>query len=706
MMNFPQFKSTYGLCLDRQQQAAVQAVDGPVLLLAVPGSGKTTVLVSRIGYLVLGLGVDPRRILTMTYTVSAAHDMRRRFAALFGQELAEGLAFRTINGVCSSIIRRCETLVGQKAFDLLDDTGRQAALIGEICRSLTREYAPEATVKAIQTAITYAKNCLPGRADLEGVDIDGVDFPAVYQAYNQSLRQRRLMDYDDQLGYAYQILRRYPQILQEWRQRYPYLCVDEAQDTSQIQHAIIRLLAGEQVQLFMVGDEDQSIYGFRAACPQALHHFEATYPGARVLLLEQNYRSTRQIVAAADRFIQQNTQRRPKTMRATGGDGPAVRQVEVYDRQRQYQYLAKVAQNCDRETAVLYRDNDSALPLMDLLERAGTPYRCRQVDSGFFTHRVVRDVTNLIRLAQNPWDGELFLELYYKLGAGISRAAAQEAVSQCSPTGETLLEYLAGCASLSPWSRKQCRALQTHLSHLLEERADKAVYRIVHFMGYGAWLEERGADTGKLPILEALGANEATPAGLLNRLEELEQVVRRGSARPDCPFLLSTIHSSKGLEYDRVILMDVADGLLPKLPPSPKQDETEEAVNQREEERRLFYVGMTRARHELWVMTFRRPELASSFASFLFPKQDAPKKRPPARKRPDPAALAARLTAAAKDYIPGARVRHARYGSGLLTAREGDRITVRFDDGTVKPFSLPTALGMGQFSLEGHRLSP
>ena len=139
----------------------------------------------------------------------------------------------------------------QKAFDLLEDTGRQAALIGEICRNLTQEYAPEATIKAIQTAITYVKNCLPGRADLNSVDIDGVDFPAVYKAYNQALRQRRLMDYDDQLGYAYQILRRYPQILQEWRWRYPYLCVDEAQDTSQIQHAIIRLLAWEQVQLFI-----------------------------------------------------------------------------------------------------------------------------------------------------------------------------------------------------------------------------------------------------------------------------------------------------------------------------------------------------------------------------------------------------------------------------------------------------------------------
>lgn len=707
-MTFNQFQAAYGLCLDPQQQAAVQAVDGPVLLLAVPGSGKTTVLVTRIGYLVLGLGVAPESILTMTYTVSAARDMKSRFAALFGPELADRLAFRTINGVCSSVICRCERLVGQQAFSLLEDTGRQAALIGEICRSLSREYIPEATIKAIQTAITYVKNRLPGQTDLSQIEVEGVDFPAVYQAYNQALRQRRLMDYDDQLGYAFQILRRYPQILGEWQNRYPYLCVDEAQDTSQIQHAIIRLLAGQQVQLFLVGDEDQSIYGFRAACPQALHTFEITYPGAKVLLLEQNYRSTQPIVAAADRFIRQNRNRRPKQMRAAGGDGPVPRAVEVYDRQRQYQYLAKVAQDCTRETAVLYRDNDSALPLIDLLERSGIPYRCRQVDSGFFTHRIVRDITNVIRLAQDPRDGALFLELYYKLGAGVSKVAAEEAVRRCTPEGPTLLELLAGSPTLSPWSKRQCRGLQTHLDHLLEERADKAVYRIVHFMGYGDYLEERGMDANKAQILEALGASEATPAGLLVRLTTLEELVRRGSSQPDCPFILSTIHSSKGLEYDRVILMDVADGLLPKLSPSARGGQTVEDEEALEEERRLFYVAMTRARKELWVMRFRRPELFSSFSAFLFPQQE-PQKKSPNRKappKPDPAALAAQLAAAAKDYIPGAQVCHARFGPGILTAREGDRITVRFEDGTVKFFSLPTALGMGQFTLEGHRLFP
>ena len=404
-MTFAQFKTQYHLNLNPQQEEAVQALSGPVLLLAVPGSGKTTVLVSRIGYLI-AQGVPPENILTMTYTVSAARDMSRRFAAFFGQPLADRLEFRTINGVCSRIIRAYERTQGRQAFQLLEDIGRQAAIIGEICRRQSGEFASESTVKAVQTAITYVKNSMISGEDLEQVEVEGVEFPPIYQEYCRLLRTHQLMDYDDQMIYAHRILKQFPQLLEQFRRRYPYLCVDEAQDTSKIQHAILRLLAGQNGNLFLVGDEDQSIYGFRAAYPQALTQFESIYPGAKVLYLEQNYRSTRPIVAAAQKFIEQNKNRRPKHMKAVRGEGPALKEIWVQDRSAQYRYLAQVAQDCKEETAILYRDNDSALPLIDLLERQGIPYRCRQVDSGFFTHWVVRDIVDILTLAQDPWDGD------------------------------------------------------------------------------------------------------------------------------------------------------------------------------------------------------------------------------------------------------------------------------------------------------------
>ena len=258
-MDFSHFKTQFSIQLDPQQEAAVRAVEGPVLLLAVPGSGKTTVLVTRIGYMCHVCCIPPEHILTMTYTVAAARDMKARYAAFFGQSEAERLAFHTINSVCSRIIRYYERVWGRTAFRLLEDGGEKSALIGEIYRAQCGEFATESTVRALQTAITYAKNqMLKGQA-LAEVEVEGTDFPAFFQAYNRALRQHQRMDYDDQMVYALQILRRYPEVLQAVRDRYRYFCVDEAQDTSRIQHVIIRLLAGERGNLFMVGDEDQSI---------------------------------------------------------------------------------------------------------------------------------------------------------------------------------------------------------------------------------------------------------------------------------------------------------------------------------------------------------------------------------------------------------------------------------------------------------------
>ena len=689
-MDFSQFKERFDVDLDPQQEAAVQAADGPVLLLAVPGSGKTTVLVTRLGFLRYVRGIAPEHILTTTYTV-------------FGAEDAGQMEFRTINGVCSRIIRYYERVFGRTAFRLLEEGGQKSALIGGIYRSQSRDFASESTIKALQTAITFAKNQMLSGEKLAGLEIEGVDFSAFFQAYNGALRERHLMDYDDQMVYALQILRQYPDVLRAVQKRYHYLCVDEAQDTSKIQHTIIRLLTGKQANLFMVGDEDQSIYGFRAAYPQALTQFDTVYPQARVLFLEQNYRSTSQIVWAADQFIQKNHSRRPKHMRATRGNGPDIRAISVYDRQRQYRYLCKMAEDCTTQTAILYRDNDSALPLIDQLERSGIPYCCRQVDSLFFTNRVVRDITDIIRLAQNPLDTERFLALYYKLGAGISKALAQQAVDEAGRTGESPLTYLIQSEDASPWTRKQCKALQTHMANLLDEPGDKAVYRIVHFMGYGAYLEERGGDLSKAEILEALGAQEPTPGRLLERLEELRQVVQQGSAHPDCPLVLSTIHSSKGLEYDRVILMDVADGLLPKTLPGPEA--TQEERDAYEEERRLFYVAMTRAREELQIFTFRKVGLESTFSREIFPPepdQARAKARPKTvrRGRSDGQGDQAQIAALAVALTPGTRLLHRRFGPGTLSSRAGDIAVITFDSGEVKKIALSVALRSRQLQSE------
>lgn len=691
------FKVKYAANLNAQQVAAVWAVDGPVLLLAVPGSGKTTALVTRLGYMVLCRGIAPERILTMTYTVAATADMRSRFASLFGQALADRMEFRTINGVSARIIQRYERSLGRAAFTLVTEEGELSALVGEIYRNIHQEFATENTIKTIRTWITYIKNTRLSDEEIDGLTVDDIKIGAVYRAYCQVLRQRRKMDYDDQMVYALQILRQYPAILKFFQEKYPYLCVDEAQDTSKIQHQIIALLAGENGNLFMVGDEDQSIYGFRAAYPEALLKFDKVHPNASVLLLEQNYRSTPQIVAAADRFIQSNRSRRPKHMTAVGAPGPDLRAIDVQDRRAQYAYLEKVALDCSTETAVLYRNNDSALPLIDLMSRAGIAYRYRQFDTSFFTHRIVRDVVDILRFAYEPENGELFLRIYYKLSAGITKSAALWAAEQGSGV---ILDMLAETEQLSPWARTRCKALQTHLHNLKAERGDKAVYRVVHFMGYGDYLSQKNADTRKIPILEAIGAREPSPMRLLTRLEELAVIVREGGADEACPFILSTIHSSKGLEYERVFLMDVADNILPACPPVTSEGGRPEELRAYEEERRLFYVGMTRAKRELIFFRFRSLNLHSTFLDELFPKPEKPKVRASRQKAGTvPSSGKTSWFAAAKTgpkeplvLEQGDFVTHKTFGHGVVLERQGDLASIRFDDGCVRWLSLSASV--------------
>ncbi|MFR2093747.1 MAG: 3'-5' exonuclease [Oscillospiraceae bacterium] len=404
-----------------------------------------------------------------------------------------------------------------------------------------------------------------------------------------------------------------------------------------------------------------------------LLHFEADHPGAKVLFLEQNYRSTPQIVEAADRFIRQNVSRRDKHMQPVRSGGAAIRQIPLNRRERQYTYLLEVARDLPENTAVLYRDHDSALPLIDLLERNGVPYRAKQTDGTFFSSRIVRDITDIIRFAQSPWDGALFRRIYYKFCAGIPKAVAERAAAH-NPTAEPLLLAVAD-DDVSPYTRRQCRMLQTHLQNLRTEKANRAVYRIVAFMGYGDYLDQCGADKSRAEILEALGAQEPDPLRLLERLDELQALLRQPKSEAR-GLILSTVHSSKGLEYDRVFLLDVIDGVFPK--------EGEDV--DRDEERRLFYVAMTRARNELAVFTFPPEKTSSAFSQFLFrPKRRIPRK--------------SKKKTAADSFLPGTPVQHSAYGAGRILAREGDRVRIRFSSGSERVFSLAAAVPNGLLSL-------
>lgn len=642
-MEWQEFERKFPQKLNKQQKEAVQSVEGPVLLLAVPGSGKTTVLVTRLGYMIYARGIAPEKILTVTYTVAATEDMAARFAFLFGTDMADRLTFKTINGICAGIIHTYGRKTGRTPFALLNDEKVIADTLAKIYQKTERTYATESDLQTVRTLITYIKNSMLTEAEIRELDKTAdMKISAIYKEYNSWLREQKLMDYDDQMVYAYTMLQRFPELLSLYQDKFPYLCVDEAQDTSKIQHAIIALLASKTENLFMVGDEDQSIYGFRAAYPEALLSFEKNHPGAKVLLMEENFRSGAGIVKAADTFIQKNTLRHKKHMRATKDGEEVVKEIAVKTRDDQYRYLAAVAENCaaaqadsmtgnvtevkaggrtagtSHTVAVLYRDHECALPLIDLLERKEIPYRMRNAEISFFTHRTVLDVLNIMKLAMHPKDAETFLQVYYKINTYIRKEDALQ-IARISETQDiSVWNAAVRYHGLSDYTMSSVQNTRMHMQQLLTERGDKAVKRILYYMGYQEYLERCGLKADKIEILQILGSREDSMAGLLQRLRELQDILTQKETDYSCHFILSTIHASKGLEYDTVYLMDVTDGILPaQMSKNPEKASREERETY-EEERRLFYVGATRAKSELYVFTTGKPH---SFCKELLGKE-------------------------------------------------------------------------------------
>ena len=702
-MDFREFDARYLSSLNPQQRTAVLTVEGPVLLLATPGSGKTTVLVLRLGYMVLCGGIDPRSILTMTYTRAAAKDMRERFASLFGEDLAGRLQFRTINGISARLVSQVASRYGREPFPLLGDEGERARILRRLYQALNNEFPEDSTVRDIGTAITFIKNMMLSDEEIDSRKWSVSRLPEIYRDYQTELRSRRVMDYDDQMVYALKLLRRFPHILSDFQEQYRYLCVDEAQDTSKVQHEIIRCLSARYHNLFMVGDEDQSIYSFRAAFPDALMTFAADHPGARELLIEENYRSTPEIVSAANLFVSRNRFRHPKSMRAVRESGTPVRILTVESRLAQYDYLFRHASEWGSETAILFRNNDSILPLIDFFEQTGLSYHCRNYEDSFFSSRVVCDILDTLRFSLHPDDEELFLRLYYKFGAGISGEAARQAVRLGRGCGENLFQLLVSCPDLKPTSRDAVSRLLFCLRRLPGDSAGEALRRIWEDMRYGKYVEYRGMDSGKYFILRMLARDLPSGIALLQKLSGLRDAISTHENHGG--LVLSTIHSSKGLEYDRAILLDILDGILPCMPAA--RAKTEDDIREYEEERRLFYVAMTRARDELCL--FLTPDEAS------FPREVAKELPLPAPERRSifrflhlPLPLLSRSPSPKKEsdigvslsrIHPGMPVRHKTFGPGTVYDISGDIITVDFEQSGRRKLSLSVTLRSGLLTL-------
>lgn len=711
---FESYKTEYGFPLDPEQSIACRTVHGKVLLLAVPGSGKTTVMIARLGYMTRVLGIHPRSILAVTYSVAGTKEMQKRYKAHFG---SCDIEFRTINGLCAKLINAYEKIRGRHAFELIENDGDTSMILRSILAS-SGAYPTENELREVKSAITYCKNQMLSEKEIsEQMSIEGRDFPEIYKAYEAYKRERRLMDYDDQLVYGYKILKTCPDVNAAYSDNFKYICVDEAQDTSRIQHLMLRELADRCGNLFMVGDEDQSIYGFRAAYPQALLEFDKTYPDAKILSIGNNYRSTAKIVKAAEDFIKLNTERRgtDKTMKTKNSEGEAPKRIKLSDVRLLPDYIRRIAtERYDGSTAVLFRLNDSMLPIIDILSSKELPFRVRGGDGLFFTHSTVSDVMNILRLASDPYDSELFRRLYYKLSLGITKAELERALAYNS--GDDMLpfpEYLSGATWLPERKRSKAARLRLELQRINTSDTYEAMRTIFFGSTYGNYYAHRTSDTVKRDVLLALSYRYRTRNEFFERLKELEGEVKRGSVSGE-GIVLSTIHSAKGMEFDRVILCDCKDGVLPSISASSSLNDDER--HSREEDRRLFYVGVTRAKKHLelvsWESEFGSEGGGWEFIDVFFGKpvgasglSEVKKATLSAKKRrfDDSAVMPkysrSELERMAKDYYEGVSVRHKVFGFGVITGVKGGFVQIKFSRYPIpKKLELITCLENGLIS--------
>ncbi len=704
-MNYYQFKEKYKIQLNDQQEKAVVRTNGQTLLLAVPGSGKTTVIVARIGYMLLCNNIPSENILTMTYNVSAARDMKSRFISKFGYENLRKLEFRTINGFCATVIMFYERMRNTKAFRLIEESGT-TGIIRTIYIEMTNEFPSESTIKDIKTQLVYSRNMMLSENEIKKIKVGEIDFYTLFQKYKDYKQRNKIMDYDDQLEFALKILIKNPDILNFYQNKYKYVNIDEAQDTSKIQHMIIRLLVRKHKNIFMVGDEDQSIYGFRAAYPQALLEFDKIYPGGVILLMEKNYRSTRDIVEKANQFIKLNKNRHDKNMLSDSSISIPVKNIILNDYKYQYNYIIKMVSESDEQLAILYRNNESALPLIDLLEKNNILFRLKESDGLFFSVNTVNDILNILRFSYDTSDAELFCDFYYKIGVQIKKNIIYETAEIHKNSSSSFFTSLGKHPLIESWQEKKLHEIQSKMLRIKRYDSYRAILSILNDLEYSKFIKERGLDESKINTLLAIANQNPDIADFINRINDLKEIVVNGSDY-DSNIILSTIHSSKGLEYENVLMIDVRDGIFPSVAINheDEKDMPQNLIDTLEEERRLFYVGVTRAKKLFEIFSYKneygKPCDIAVFTKQLLnisgkkSKENFTKEIVPVKQCTPKSVLkaeTANIRNELKNYHPGTEIIHKKYGSGTIQSIEKQVCNVIISDGTVHSFDIEFCL--------------
>ncbi len=613
--------------LNTAQREAVETVDGPVLVLAGPGSGKTRVLTHRVAYLVKEYQVPPWQIMAVTFTNKAAREMKERLYRLLGEQFRK-LTIGTFHAICARILRQEAEAAGISPQYVIYDSGDQLGLARQAIRDLNLDdklFRPQAMLRYI----SQAKNELILPAEMQPATYRQEVAKRVYERYQVLLAENGALDFDDLLMKTVQLFGQDVEVRARYQRRYPFILVDEWQDTNMAQYELVKLLAGARANLFVVGDEDQSIYRFRGADYRNVARFREEYPQARVILLERNYRSSQTILDVANAVIVRNVHRHPKRLYTEKGHGPQIRVVEAYDEQEEGDMIVSEIQRLVArgevslgDCAVMYRTNAQSRPIEDAFVRRGVPYKLVGA-TRFYERKEIKDVLAYLRLIHNPYDGMGLVRIINvpprAIGAKTAGTLARWAGEMGVPV-YAALQVLAeaeveGDEVPAPLGSRARRAL-LDFTALIEElsraRHELNLLELLDLVlertGYVAYVQD-GTDEGQVRwenIMELRTvardyADLPVETALTTFLEEVALVsdVDNLDERVDAPTLL-TLHAAKGLEFAVVFVAGMEEGLFPH---SRSMDDLE----QMEEERRLCYVGVTRAKERLYLLhTFRR----------------------------------------------------------------------------------------------------
>ncbi len=697
--------------LNARQREAVLAIEGPVLILAGAGSGKTRVITHRIAHLVLDRGVPSDSILAVTFTNKAAGEMRSRAEALLaGEPLRSWMS--TFHSFCVRLLRQEAAAAGLDRRFLIYDEADQMAAVREALRALdlSEKLHPP---RRLLSRISARKNSGRGDDEDDG-SVAGIT-ARVHARYQQTLASAGALDFDDLLLRAVALLEGHPAVRAAWARRFPYVLVDEYQDTNGSQYDLVRLLAGTHGNLTVVGDEDQSIYSWRGADISNILEFEHDFPGARVFRLEENYRSSQAILDVASALVERNVRRKGKLLRAVRGGGDPVRLHEAVDEYEEAAWVVeRIAGESDRgRSAILVRMNAQSRLFEEALLRARLPYLVLG-GVGFYERKEVKDLLAYLRLVTNVNDSVAFHRVVNVPPRGIGARTVEE-IDRTARSGGTspweAMSRLLDDAALPSRALVPLRRFREMVEGLREESAERGLRslleRTLETTGYAAILAREDTQESQdrlenlAELLAAAADHEARgeygdAPGLGAFLDRAALLSETDRMRDDVPVLLMTLHAAKGLEFESVFLVGLEEGLLP-------HSRSLSGADALEEERRLCYVGMTRAKARLHLSWARSRQVfgqrrLSEPSRFL---GEIPRERltcsgglglpPPRRVRtePLPGGVAGPRTAApdgsASDDTglrPGVRVRHPLFGVGTVLRREGGgddlKLTVSF----------------------------